>query len=221
MIRSIGQLQMQKPAEFLPSWEPEIIPADYFAPLDIPAIYGRTAPLEVDLGCGDGSFLVACAQANPAREYLGIERLAGRVRRVCRKISFNRATNARVLRVESSYAVQRLLPPASVEVFHLLFPDPWPKRRHWGRRLVTAEFLAAIHRALAPEGTLRIATDQLDYFREIERMVALSGRFVSTSDTKSDPAMSSFEKRFRQSDLEIHRLVLWKVPASRNDVASQ
>ena len=56
--------------------------------------------------------------------------------------SVSRVTNARVLRVESSYAVQHLLPPASVEVFHLLFPDPWPKRRHWRRRVVTNDFLS-------------------------------------------------------------------------------
>jgi tRNA (guanine-N7-)-methyltransferase len=211
VIRSIGQLQMLKPAEFLPAWEPEIIPPDYFAPLDIPAIYGRAAPLEVDLGCGDGSFLVACAEANPARDYLGIERLAGRVRRVCRKISFNRAANARVLRVESSYAVQRLLPPASVEVFHLLFPDPWPKRRHWGRRLVTEEFLAAVHRALVPEGTLRIATDQLDYFREIERVATNSSGFIRILDPEAPASVSTFEKRFREDGLEIHRLVLRRV----------
>lgn len=212
---------MLKPAEFLPAWEPEIIPADYFAPLDIQAIYGRRAPLEVDLGCGDGSFLVANAVADPARDFLGIERLAGRVRRVCRKIGFTQATNARVLRVESSYAVQRFLPPASVEVFHLLFPDPWPKRRHWGRRVVTEDFLGAIHRALVPRGTLRIATDQIDYFQEIERLAGQSTHFVTSSDTESGPAISTFEKRFRQSDLEIHRLVLRKVSVSRNDVASQ
>jgi len=213
--------QMLKSAEVLAAWEPEIIPADYFALLDVRAIYGRRAPLEVDLGCGDGSFLVASAEANPERDFLGIERLVGRVRRVCRKIGFNRVTNARVLRVESSYAVHQLLPPASVEVFHLLFPDPWPKRRHWCRRVVTDDFLAAIHRALVPQGKVRIATDQTDYFREIERLVFQSARFAISPDTEPGPEISTFEKRFRQCDLEIHRLVLRKVSPPRNEVASQ
>jgi len=221
VIRSIGQFQMLKPAEFVPAWEPEILPADYFAPLNLEAIYGRHAPLEVDLGCGDGSFLVASAEANPTHNFLGIERLAGRVRTVCRKIVSHRAANARILRVESSYAVERLLPPASVAVFHLLFPDPWPKRRHWRRRVVTEDFLTAIDRVLLPQGTLRIATDQIDYFQEIERLVAQFTRFVISCDAKSSPAISTFEKRFRQSELEIYRLVLRKVSVSRNDVASQ
>ena len=214
-------IQMLKSAETLAAGDAEIIPADYFAPLDLYAIYGRTGPLEVDLGCGDGSFLVATAEANPNRDFLGIERLVGRVRRVCRKIRRHGLTNARVLRVESSYAVQHLFPPASVEAFHLQFPDPWPKRRHWHRRVVTDDFLGAVHRALVPEGTLRVATDQIDYFREIERLVSLTSRFAPLAEREAGPAISTFEKRFRECDLEIHRLVLRKVSPPRNGVASQ
>jgi tRNA (guanine-N7-)-methyltransferase len=177
--------------------------------------------LEVDLGCGDGSFLVGSADSNPEHDFLGIERLAGRVRRACRNIERSRVTNARVLRVESFYAVQHLLPPASVEVFHLLFPDPWPKRRHWRRRVVTSDFLAAIHRALVPQGSVRIATDQMDYFQEIERLVSQFARFAISPDPEVGSALSTFEKRFRQCDLAIHQLVLRKVSPSRNEVASQ
>jgi tRNA (guanine-N7-)-methyltransferase len=221
VIRSIGEFQMLRIEETVAASEPEILPEDYFRPLDLPAVYGRLAPLEVDLGCGDGSFLVASADSNPERDFLGIERLAGRVRRAGRAIGRSRVTNARVLRVEGFYAVQHLLPPASVDVFHLLFPDPWPKRRHWRRRVVTSDFLAAIHQALVPHGSVRIATDQMDYFREIERLVSQSARFAISPDTEVRPEISTFEKRFRQCDLEIHRLVLRKVSPPRNEVDSQ
>jgi tRNA (guanine-N7-)-methyltransferase len=173
------------------------------------AIYGRSAPIEVDLGCGDGSFLVEIAAANPARDFLGIERLVGRVRSVRRKIAQRELANARVLRVENSYAVRQMLPPASVALFHLMFPDPWPKRRHWRRRVVTEDFLASIHRALVPHGLLRVATDQADYFQEIERLAGQSTQFVIGSDPEPDRPPSTFEKRFSQS--EIHRLVLRKI----------
>jgi tRNA (guanine-N7-)-methyltransferase len=187
----------------------EIAPANYFAPLDLAAIYGRSAPLEVDLGCGDGSFLVEIATANPARDFLGIERLHGRVRRAQRKIILRELTNARVLRVETSYAIGQMLPAESVALFHLMFPDPWPKRRHWCRRIVTADFLASVHRALVPHGLLRVATDQTDYFREIERLASQSTQFVISSDPEPRRPPSTFEKRFSQS--EIYRLVLRKV----------
>ena len=187
----------------------EIVPASYFAPLALETIYGRSAPIEVDLGCGDGSFLVEIAAANPARDFLGIERLLGRVRKAHRKIAQRELTNARVLRVETSYAVRQMLPANSVALFHLMFPDPWPKRRHWRRRVVTEDFFGSIHRALGPHGLLRIATDQTDYFREIERLAGQSTQFVISSDPEPHRAQSTFEKRFSES--EIYRLVLRKV----------
>ena len=96
--------------------------------LDVEKIFGRKAPLHVDLGCGDGSFLCAIAQRMPGKNFLGIERLLNRVRTSARKAAA--LDNVRLLRIESSYAVRYLLPAESVETFYLLFPDPWPKRRH-------------------------------------------------------------------------------------------
>ena len=199
----------------------EIIPANYFAPLDFEAIYGNWAPLEVDLGCGDGVFLAAAAAAKPSRNFLGIERMSGRVRSACRKIEGGGLINARILHLEISYAVRHLLPAASVTVFHLMFPDPWPKRRHSPRRVVTEDFLAALHRALVPEGTLRLATDELEYFREIQRLAGRLPGFISLLNYEPPKSVSTFEKRFRQDGLKIHRLVLRKVSPSKNGFASQ
>jgi tRNA (guanine-N7-)-methyltransferase len=122
----------------------------------------------MDLGCGDGSFLVALAKRHPEMNFLGIERMAGRVAKACRKAA--RIDNVRVLHLESSYAVGYLLPENSVDVFYLLFPDPWPKRRHQRRRVMTLEFLQSIHRALVSGGMLRLATDQADYFKQMQHL---------------------------------------------------
>jgi tRNA (guanine-N7-)-methyltransferase len=199
----------------------EIIPANYFAPLDFEDIYGNRAPLEVDLGCGDGLFLVAMAAANPAKNFLGIERLPGRVRSAARRIQRAGLNNARILEIEISYAIRHLLPAASVTAFHLMFPDPWPKRRHSPRRVVTEGFFAALCRALAHGGAIRIATDETDYFSEITRLAAQSPDFVRTADLELPASASTFEKRFLQEGLEIHRLVLRKVSPPTNEVASQ
>jgi tRNA (guanine-N7-)-methyltransferase len=199
----------------------QIIPVNYFAPLDFDAIYGNRAPLEVDLGCGDGLFLAAAAASNPARNFLGIERMSGRVRSTCHKIEAAGLLNVRIVEIEISYAVRYLLPRASVSGFHLMFPDPWPKRRHSPRRVVTEDFFVAVHHALAAGGTLRIATDQIEYFREIEGLAAESCGFTSISDSEMPASDSTFEKRFRQNGSEIHRLVLRKVSPPRNGLASQ
>jgi len=191
--------------------EIELVPANCLEPLDLPAIFGRVAPLEVDLGCGDGSFLSALAAQNPDNNFLGIERLLGRVHSACRKIERAGLTNARVTRFEISYAVAYLLPPGSVTAFYLLFPDPWPKRRHASRRLVTKNFLESLHRALVPNGTLRIATDELEYFGQITRRVSESRLSAVTTDARQTPVMTKFERRFRERGLAIHRLELQKV----------
>jgi tRNA (guanine-N7-)-methyltransferase len=189
----------------------ELVPANCFAPLDLKEIYGRRAPVEVDLGCGDGAFLAAIAADNPGTDFLGIERLVGRVRSACRKIKRGGLTNVRVFRFEISYAVERLLPENSVTAFHVMFPDPWPKRRHAPRRLITETFLTSIHRALVPNGMVRIATDETEYFRQITRLVSASPLFALIAEAAPPSPMSKFEKRFTEQGLPIHRLVLRKV----------
>ena len=187
----------------------KLIPETYFAPIDLPATFGRIAPLQVDLGCGEGSFLFELARRNPQKNYLGTEKLAGRVERVCRKTAI--LGNVRVLNVESSYAVRFLLPQDSVETFYLMFPDPWPKRRHQRRRVVTSHFLDSIHRTLERAGTLRIATDQPDYFEQIERTARNhSGFSIADLDEVHLPT-TKFEKRFREQGAHIYRLSLRKI----------
>ena len=189
----------------------ELVPADCFAPLNLSAIYGRNGPLVVDLGCGDGAFLAKVAAENPNDNFLGIERLLGRVRTACRKIERAGLTNARILRFEISYAVERLLPVNSVAAFYILFPDPWPKRRHAPRRLITESFLLSMHRALRPDGTVRIATDESDYYRQITRLVAQLPHFSVIDDAPLPAATSKFEKRFVHAGVAIHRVALRKV----------
>lgn len=189
----------------------QIVPRSYLEPLDRAAIFGRSAPLEVDLGCGDGAFLVALAAENAARDFIGVERMIGRVRTASRKIGIGRLTNARVVQHDILHAVQQLFEPGSVDVFYLMFSDPWPKRRHHGRRVVTASFLRAVARALQTNGELRIATDDRDYFASICEIAREAALFdVSPNDVGSFPT-TTFEKRFRARGLEIHRLVLRKV----------
>jgi tRNA (guanine-N7-)-methyltransferase len=187
----------------------ELIPEDYFAPLDLAKIFPQPGPLEVDLGCGDGSFLIALAEGFPERNFLGIEKLAGRVETACRKGARRGLRNLRVLRIETSYAIQYLLPPASTEAVHLLFPDPWPKRKHKRRRIVTPEFLATVHRLLVPEGRFHLATDQERYFAAIREVISSSPFFEEAAVGKEFP-LTTFEKRFVAQGLPIYRLELRK-----------
>lgn len=188
----------------------ELIPESYVGRLNLEQVFGRTAPLQVDLGCGDGSFLVDVAARKHEKNFLGIERLLGRVRSATRKAA--QLNNVRILRAETLYAVRYLLPNQSVEVFHLLFPDPWPKRRHWQRRLVTADFLQAIRAALIENGILRIATDHSDYFEQMRCIAKKSKEFaVIELNGGNDHPASTFEKKFKCEGASIYWLELRKI----------
>jgi tRNA (guanine-N7-)-methyltransferase len=191
----------------------ELTPESYLAPLDLEKIFGRAAPLQVDLGCGDGSFLCALAQRVPEKNFLGIDRLLNRIRSAVRRAA--NLPNMRVLRLESSYAVRNLLPPASVETFYLLFPDPWPKRRHHGRRIVTLDFLQSVHTALDQDGMLLIATDHLDYFREVGRVAREHFGFTTADVADVDLPLTKFEEKFRAEGAPIYWLELRKVSPVR------
>jgi tRNA (guanine-N7-)-methyltransferase len=180
--------------------------------LDPEKIFGRKAPLRVDLGCGDGSFLCALAQRMPRQNFLGIERLSRRVRSAARKAAS--LGNVRLLQMESSYAVSHMLPARSVDTFYLLFPDPWPKRRHHRRRIVTADFLNSIHTALGNNGVTYIATDHLDYFRNIKE-IAESNRGFAIDDADVDLPQSKFGLIFGQKGAAIYWLALRKISPVR------
>ena len=180
--------------------------------LDLEKIFRRKAPLHVDLGCGDGSFLCALAQRLPDKNFLGIERLSGRVQNSARKAAS--LNNVRLLQMESSYAVHYLLPAESVETFYLLFPDPWPKRRHQRRRIVTPDFLNSVRAALERNGVIYIATDYLDYFRKIQE-TAESIRGFAIDEPDVDLPLSKFGLIFAQKSATIYWLVLRKISPVR------
>jgi tRNA (guanine-N7-)-methyltransferase len=152
----------------------ELYPADWFRPLGAADIFPQRPEsfTEIDIGCGDGSFLIAMARQHPERNYFGLERLLGRVRKVCKRIGRGGLANVTALRCETGYALDHLLPPAFADRAHLLFPDPWPKRKHQRRRLMCQPaFLRAIHRLLKPGGEFLFKTDHEGYFAAAEEML--------------------------------------------------
>ncbi len=148
--------------------ECEFMPDNYFTLLDPSTIFNNDKPLEIDLGCGDGSFLIAMAKQFPERNFLGVERLLGRVKRVCRKAKQAELDNCKALRLESKYVIEWLFPKNSINRLHLLCPDPWPKARHHKNRLVQQDFLAALYKALKPGGEFCFKTDHPEYFEWVK-----------------------------------------------------
>ena len=159
----------------------QFVPQDYFSRLEKENLFPGDRPLELDVGCGDGGFLLQMAAHHPDRDFLGLERLLGRVRKVCRRAERRGLANVKILRLESGYALEYLLPRAAVSRLHLLFPDPWPKKRHHRRRLLQPTILPACARVLEPRGELLFKTDHEPYYEEALKVIGAPGGFEQFS----------------------------------------
>jgi len=140
--------------------------------LALAEIFPQPQPLEVELGCGDASFLAEYALRNPARNFIGVERLLGRLKKLDRKGRRSGLANLRGVRIESAYFLQYLLPAHSASALHIYFPDPWPKKKHRKHRLINERFPALAGAALVPGGVVYLRTDDTDYF---EQMIEVFG----------------------------------------------
>ncbi|MDX2080962.1 MAG: tRNA (guanosine(46)-N7)-methyltransferase TrmB [Terrimicrobiaceae bacterium] len=177
----------------------EGVPESWFAP--------GAPPLEVDFGSHRGVFLTGMAALHPGTNFLGIERQSERVRKTLGKIERRGLRNAWAVRGEGTEALREGLPDQSIAVLHVSFPDPWPKRRHAGRRLVNPAFLREVWRVLRPGGVLRLMTDNEPYFREMEEAVLPFWSVVPWDDGRETVA-TSFELTFRALGYSPHRLAV-------------
>lgn len=156
-----------------PAWM-DLPSLDLNQPLDWVALFGEERAregIEIDLGAGDGDFIAARAATHPERGFLGVERLLGRALKIARKAEKQELGNLKALRLESWYTVQYLAAPGSVAIIHLMFPDPWPKNRHAGNRVVQPTFATAVAQALRLGGEFRFTTDHQAYFQEASEVL--------------------------------------------------
>jgi len=144
-----------------------ILPPDILNRIDFAACFPSSQPVELELGAGDGSFLLRYSALHPERNFLGVERLLGRLRKIDRKGRRLGLTNLRALRLEAAYVLEWMIQPASLAALHVYFPDPWPKRRHWKRRLINERFTRLAARALQPGGRFSVRTDDASYFEQM------------------------------------------------------
>ena len=174
--------------------------------LDLARIFPRQQPLEVELGCGDASFLADYAKLHPGHNFIGVERLAGRIRKLDRKGRRAGLTNLRGVRIESAYFLEYLLPRHSVTALHVYFPDPWPKRKHQRHRLVNERFPEIARQVLVPGGTVYLRTDHKDYFEQMTGVFAASPAFrpVATNAELS-AVVTDFEREFQAQGIETLR----------------
>ncbi len=167
-------------------------------------------PVEVDLGCARGHFLEAMARSYPNRFFLGVERLKLRYEKTVRRVAS--LNNAMVWCVDCRQAVETLLPKARIDTIHISFPDPWPKRRHHNRRLVSPEFLRKCVQLLTSSGRLRLMTDHMGYFAAMQAALQSCNELSEEKwDHREELPPTEFQRRFFMSGIMVYRLALKKV----------
>ena len=181
-------------------------PSSYVERLNVGVLFPTLQPLEVELGAGDGSFFVQWAALNPGMNFLGVERLLGRLRKIERKSRRLNLTNVRALRLEAAYFAEFLLPRDSVSAFHVYFPDPWPKRKHRVNRLVNERFTEVIRAALVPKGIIYLRTDDADYFAQMTRVFDANKDFAPMPTPERLAAVpTDFERTFVARGIHTNR----------------
>lgn len=187
-------------------------------PLDVDQIFGRSAPTMIEIGFGAGEALLAFAQAHPEMNCIGIEVHPPGVGHLMLGLDAAAISNARIIMHDAVEVLDHQIAPGSVDLAHIFFPDPWPKKRHHKRRLIQPAFVALLARALRVGGTLRLATDWEHYAMHMREVLDASPDFVNRAGTEGfvsrtdERSLTRFEKRGHRLghsvwDLEYERKV--------------
>lgn len=151
-------------------------------PIDPVVVFGRRAPLVVEIGFGMGDATAAVAQASPEVDFIGIEVHPPGVGSLLRKIDEHGLSNLRIVQHDAVEVLQQMIEPGSLAGAVVLFPDPWPKKRHHKRRLIQPPFVALLASRLAPGATLHCATDWEPYAQQMLQVLSAEPALVNAAD---------------------------------------
>ena len=186
-------------------------PADLDNSIDFVHVFGRSAPVHIEIGSGKGTFILNEAQAFPEVNFLGIEWASKYYRHAVDRIGRWGIGNVRLIRTDATAFLQDYVPNESIDCLHVYFPDPWPKKRHHKRRFVCDANLEQILRILKTGGLLRIATDHAGYFSQIQTVLDSYAErwepteFLPTAGAdKGEWVGTNFERKYLKEKRPVH-----------------
>ena len=186
-------------------------PTELPVPWNATAIFGRSAPLEFEIGSGKGLFIRSVAEQCPQHDFLGIEIGAKYARFAAAGIAKRSLRNAVIVCGEAAAILAESIPDDVLEAVHVYFPDPWWKRAHRKRRILRTEVLQLIERRLRPGGTLHFWTDVEEYFRTTLKLLAQTTKLQGPFEVPQRAAEHEFdyrthyERRTRIHDETVYR----------------
>jgi tRNA (guanine-N7-)-methyltransferase len=150
-------------------------------PIDLVAVYGRTNPKILEIGCGMGETTAKIADACPDNDYLGVEVHVPGVGALCKQVAERGLSNLRICQHDAVEVVRDMLPEGSLDGVHVFFPDPWHKKRHNKRRLIQPPFVALLAARLKPGAYLHCATDWEEYAQQMLEVLSAEPSLVNTA----------------------------------------
>lgn len=208
-IPSLWHLKIQREPDGLPILAPEGKPP--FTPISAPDIFGCAGPFEIEIGCGKGNFLVEYAERHPSVPIIGIEKEPEIAFLAARRLAKRpQVPHAKVLLGDAFHFFRDYLAEGSVSVFHMYFPDPWPKKRHHKNRLMGPEFMQQVRRTALPDAPFHWGTDHADYNAEARGLFEATEwlEMVEPDAPPTEGIMTNFEKKYRKQGKPIYRCVL-------------
>jgi tRNA (guanine-N7-)-methyltransferase len=192
-------------------------PQNLIGKVDIGDIFGRFAPVHIEVGSGKGTFLVNQARFQPDVNLIGIERASRYYRYAVDRIGRRKLKNVRIIRTDAAKFIAEYVPDSSVDCFHIYFPDPWPKKRHLKRRFLNLANTDHLIRCLKPAGTIRVATDHAGYFEQIKDVFSAKADQLQQIDfLPGDGAQigewvgSNFERKYLKENRTIFTIAVRK-----------
>lgn len=170
-------------------------------PLDFSRLFANEQPLILEIGFGMGQSLLAQAQANPTRNYVGIEVHQAGVGCLLAGIQLEQVTNLRLMDHDAVEILNHMIPDGSLSGIQIFFPDPWPKKRHHKRRLIQPGFIALLTRKLSDNGFIHCATDWQDYAEQMLEVLSQAPQLHNQAfdntyiERPSDRPLTKFEQR--------------------------
>jgi tRNA (guanine-N7-)-methyltransferase len=152
------------------------------APLDLDALFGRSAPKIFEIGCGMGETSYAIAAAHPENDYLGLEVHTPGVGSLCKLVAEGGISNQRICQHDAVEVLRDMIGPETLSGVHIFFPDPWPKARHHKRRLIQPPLVATLVSKLKPGGYIHCATDWENYAEQMLQVLSAEPALENTAD---------------------------------------
>lgn len=192
-------------------------PEDLTGTIDFERVFGRVAPVHLEIGSGKGTFLVEQAKAHPEVNLIGVEWANKYYRYAADRLGRWGLDNVRIIRADAAAFLSEYISNQSVDCFHIYFPDPWPKKKHHKRRFVRKDNVQMLIERLKPEGLIQLATDHADYFEQMQEVTSALGDHLEEIEF-SRPAGAregeftgtNYERKYIKDRRTIHTLAFRK-----------